>query len=316
MRGANGYPAMMKSLASRVFPLLAIAASSASPLLAGEAESTPAIAPAPAPSKINALFQLDVSDHYITPRGLNVENDGIIFQPLMLFFANLYSSDTGFVDSVSLTAGMWSSIHTEKSGPDPGHWNEFDPIAGFTIKFADIFKFDTTWTAFDSMVDAYPTSHHLELKLSLDDSKWLGAWALSPYVAFWQELENKATVVFNQATSDESFYFTLGINPSIKFDMVKIEFPTFMNIVDDDFYQQFSGAGGGDGIAVVSTGIKASVPLTFIPEGYGHWTWYAGVKYYHLSNDGLEDGNLVVTPDGDNDEDVLIQFLTGFTAFF
>jgi hypothetical protein len=316
MRGANGYPAMMKSLASRAFPLLVIAASSASPLLAGEAESTPAIAPAQAPSKINALFQLDVSDHYITPRGLNVENDGIVFQPLLLFFANLYSSDTGFVDSVSLTAGMWSSIHTEKSGPDPGHWNEFDPIAGFTIKFADIFKFDTTWTAFDSMVDAYPTSHHLELKLSMDDSKWLGAWALNPYVAYWQELENKATVVFNQATSDESFYFTLGINPSVKLGSVKLEFPTFMNIVDDDFYQQFSGAGGGDGIAVVSTGIKASVPLTFVPEGYGHWTWYAGIKYYHLSNDGLEDGNLVLTPDGDNDEDDLIQFHTGITAFF
>lgn len=316
MRGANGNAAMMKSLASRAFPLLVLAASSASPLLAGEAESTPAIAPAPAPSKINVLLQLDVSDHYITPRGLNVENDGIIFQPLLLGFVNLYSSDTTFVDNVSLTLGMWSSIHTEKSGVDPGHWNEFDPIAGFTIKFADIFKFDTTWTAFDSMVDSYPTSHHLELKLSMDDSKWLGPWALNPYVAYWQELENKATVVFNQATSDESFYFTVGINPSVKFGSVKLEFPTFMNIVDDDFYQQFNGAGGGSGIAVVSTGIKASVPMTFIPEGYGHWTWYAGIKYYHLSNDGLEDGNLVLTTSGDNDEDDLIQFHTGITAFF
>jgi len=316
MRGANGNAAMMKSLASRVFPLLAIAASSASQLLAGEAESAPAIAPAAAPSKVNVLFQLDVSDHYITPRGLNVENDGVIFQPLLLAFVNLYSSDTTFVDNVSLTAGMWSSIHSEKSGADPGRWNEFDPILGFTVKFADIFRFDTTYTAFDSMVDSYPTSHHLELKLSLDDSKWLGAWALNPYVAYWQELENKATVVFNPLTSDESFYFTVGINPSAKIGPVKLEFPTFMNIVDDDFYQQFNGAGGGSGIAVVSTGIKASVPLTFVPEGYGHWTWYAGVKYYHLSNDGLEDGNLVLTPNGDNDEDDLIQFHTGITAFF
>ena len=304
----------MKSLASRAFPLLLLAAGSASRLLAGEAESTPAIAPAAAPSKINALFQLDVSDHYITPRGLNVENEGVIFQPLLLFFANLYSSENTFVDDVSLTLGMWSSIHTEESGPDPGHWNEFDPIAGVSVKFADIFRLDTTWTAFKSMVDAYPTSHHLELKLSMDDSKWLGAWALNPYVAYWQELENKATVVFNQATSDESFYFTVGINPSVKFDTVKVEFPTFMNIVDEDFYQQFSGAGGGSGIAVVSTGIKASVPITFIPEGYGSWTWYAGVKYYHLSNDGLEDGNLVLTPDGGDTD--LIQFHTGITAFF
>jgi hypothetical protein len=279
-------------------------------------EPAAVVEPAASPLKLNVLLQLDISDHYITPRGLNVENEGAIFQPLALLFANLYSSETTYVSDVSLTAGMWSSIHTERSGPNSGNWNEFDPILGVTTKFGDIFKFDTTYTAFYSVVDAYPTSHHLELKLSVDDSKWMGAFALNPFVAYWQELENKATVVFDPATSEESFYFTVGINPAIKFDSFKIEFPTFVNLVDDDFYQKFDGTGGGSGAAVFFTSIKASVPLKFIPTEYGFWTWYAGVKYYHLDNEGLEDGNSVLTTGNDNTDSDLFQFHTGLTIFF
>jgi hypothetical protein len=275
-----------------------------------------AVEPAAPPLKLNMLLQLDISDAYITPRGLNVENEGVVFQPLALVLANLYSSETTTISEVNLAVGGWSSIHTEESGADPGNWNEFDPIAGLSIKFADYYKFDTTYTAFISMVDSYPTSHHLELKLSFDDSKWMGKFALNPFVAYWQELYNKSTVVFDPATSEESFYFTLGINPAIKFDAVKIEFPTFVNIVADDFYQQFDGTGGGSGAAVFFTGIKASVPLKFIPREYGFWTWYAGVKYYHLNNAGLEDGNTVLTTGSSSDDDNLIQFNTGITIFF
>ncbi len=127
---------------------------------------------------VHALFQLDISDHYITPRGLNVENEGVIFQPLFLVFWNLYSDkDAGFLTDVTLTTGVWSSIHTHESGADPGYWNEFDPILGLTFKFAGGFTLDTTFTSFESMVDSYPTSTHFEAKLSFDDSKYLGKFA-------------------------------------------------------------------------------------------------------------------------------------------
>jgi hypothetical protein len=288
----------------------------APPLTAGTPVEAAAVEPAAPPLKLNMLLQLDVSDHYITPRGLNVENEGAVFQPLALVLANLYSSETTTISDVTLAVGGWSSIHTEESGTDPGNWNEFDPIAGLSIKFADYYKFDTNYTAFISMTDSYPTSHHLEFKLHFDDSKWMGKFALSPFVAYWQELYNKSTVVFDPSTSEESFYFTLGINPAIKLDAVKIEFPTFVNIVADEFYQKFDGTGGGSGAAVFCTGIKASVPLKFIPQEYGFWTWYAGMKYYHLNNAGLEDGNSVLTSGGDNDDDNLFQFHTGLTIFF
>lgn len=319
VRDSNHSTLMKRSTIHPIPSLMAACLLAVPSLRAGTTETTTAAAvePPPPPPKLNVLLQLDVSDHYITPRGLNVENDGAIFQPLALVFANLYSNESTFVSDITLTAGVWSSIHTEESGADPSHWNEFDPILGLGFKFAENFKLDTNYTAFKSMTDSYPMSHHMELKLSFDDSKWMGeTFSLNPYVAYWQELDDKATVVFDPSTSEESYYFTLGINPTLKFDAVKIEFPTFVNIVADDFYQKFDGSGGGSGAAVIATGIKASVPLKFIPQEYGFWTWYAGVKYYHLDNDGLEDGNSVLTPDGDNDDDDLFQFHTGLTIFF
>ena len=61
----------------------------ATPALAGEPSGKApiaAITPAPEEPWVHALLQIDISDHYITPRGLNVENEGVIFQPLFLVF--------------------------------------------------------------------------------------------------------------------------------------------------------------------------------------------------------------------------------------
>ena len=283
--------------------------------LAGTKPKAPVVPPPDSDPWAHVLLQLDFSDHYITPRGLNVENDGLVFQPLLLVFWDLYSSESGYLKNVSLTTGVWNSIHTEESGADPGNWNEYDPILGLTFKFASNWKLDTTVTQFESMVDSYPTSTHFEAKVSYDDSSlWGGTFSINPYVAFWQELDEKATVVFNTATSDQSFYFTLGMNPTLKFDAVKFEFPTFINLVDDEFYQKFDGSPGGDGLAVFCTGVKASVPLKFIPKEAGFWSLYAGVKYYYLDNQGLADGNSVLTTDGKDDD--LVQFYGGLSIFF
>jgi len=304
---------LSKSLTSAC--LLAVCLPFTSPAIAGTpAPKNPVVAPPESEPWIHALLQLDFSDHYITPRGLNVENEGLIFQPLFLVFWDLYSSKDGFLQDITLTTGVWSSFHTRESGADPGHWNEFDPIAGLGFKFADHWKLDLNYTAFRSMVDSYPTSHHLEVKLGFDDSKFLGAFALNPYIAFWKELENKATVAFNPATSEESYYFTVGVSPSFKAGPVKFEFATYINIVDGDFYQKFDGTGGGSGLAVFGTEVKVSVPLSFIPKDMGFWTLYAGVKYYHLSNDGLRDGNMVLTANEHKDD--LVQFHGGISIFF
>lgn len=266
-------------------------------------------------SRINGLVVNEFSDHYITPRGLNVEDEGLIWQPLVLIFWNLYKSDAGFLEDISLTTGVWNSIHTEKSGAKPGHWNELDPILGLTFKFAKGWQFDAFTTQFYSETDSYATSTHLDLKLTYHDSCF-GQFSLNPFVQFWQELEEKSTVVFDPSTSSEGNYFCVGINPTYKFKSIPltVEMPTFLNLVSDNFYQKFDGSDGGSGFALISTTLKLSTPLSFIPKGYGAWTVYASVQYYHLENDGLLDGNQVLA-DASREQD-LLQFHGGISIFF
>lgn len=272
------------------------------------------------PSKIHVLLKVDVSDHYITPRGLNVENSGAIFQPLALIFWNLYHNENAFLNDVTLTTGVWNSIHTNESGKNPrptssnGHWNEIDPIGGLTFKFGKGLAFDAFWSAFKSQTDSYETSNNLSLKLSYADS-FFENFSINPYVEFWYELSDKATVVFDSAKSDESYYFSIGINPTYKFKSIPltVELPTFINLVGSDFYQKFDGSAGGSGLAVFSTQFKVTTPLTFVPKGYGNWSAYASFQYYHLDNEGLLNGNEAL---GSGTSKNLYQFHGGVSVFF
>lgn len=319
---SNSLPNMKKPTRSCLAANLALAALSlvlvAAPatVQAGTATISPTVE-SPAPSPLHALLKVDFSTNYITPRGLNVENQGLVVQPLFLLFTTLYSDPDSLINDVTMTLGMWSSFHTRESGREPGNWNEFDPIAGLAIKFADYWKLDINWTAFESMTGSFKTSQHLELKLSFDDAAFTGSkvFSINPYIAYWKELNHKATVAFNVNTASESYYFTLGMTPTIALPKVKFEFPTFINIVGEEFYQQASGAPGGSGLAVFRTGLVATVPLNFVSKAYGSWSLYAGVKYYHLNNPGLLDGNVALGADGSRKRD-LVQFHGGVSIFF
>ena len=269
----------------------------------------------PPESKIHALLNVDISSSYITPRGLNVENQGVIFQPLILFFFDLYKSETAFIRGLTLTTGVWNSIHTKPSGAVASEFNETDPIVGLTFNLPSGFKIDTFFTAFISQTDSYDTSTNFSLKLTYNDTAF-GSFSINPFVEYWAEISKKATVVFNPATSSEGYYFVLGATPTYQFTTIplKIEVPLFANFVSDNFYQQFDGSDGGSGFALVSAQIKASTPLSFIPSTYGFWTLYAGVKYYYLDNTGLLDGNQVLaTSQRDRN---LVQFSGGISIFF
>lgn len=284
---------------------------------AGNDKTVVAEPPAP-PSRLHGLLNIDVSDHYITPRGLNVENKGVIFQPLLLLFWNLYHNDSTLVSDVTLTTGIWNSVHTEISpGADPGHWNELDPIVGLTAVVAKDWKLDLFFTAFISETDAYQNSTNIDFKVSYDDTGLLGAFALHPSVEFFGELTDKATVAFAPGKADESFYFQFNINPQYTFEdffKIKVELPTYFSVVGDEFYQKFNGSPGGAGIGLFSTMFKVSAPLTFVPPQLGSWTIYGGVAYYYLNNPGLLDGNQVLASAERTRN--LVQFRGGLSIFF
>ncbi len=255
----------------------------------------------------NVLLNVEFADKYVTPRGQIVRERGLTIQPLALIFLNAYKGD-GFINSFQIVAGGWwdfgTSLVSKRAATDypKTNWSEFDPIYGISVGFAKRFKLDVTYTAFVERYHDIETSHHLETKLSFDDSDFLKAFALHPYVSYWQELSGKSTAadvgqaVFGPSPISgshpqpgSSFYFEIGIDPSYTFTNfgdLKIEAPCRIQLVDDRFYGNYFGSTST--LAIWELGLKASVPLKFIP-GPGHWSVHAGFKYMNFEDDSLRD---------------------------
>ncbi|MDB6131528.1 MAG: hypothetical protein JWM04_2635 [Verrucomicrobiales bacterium] len=264
-----------------------------------------------APSRTDALLNFEFSDKYLTPRGMIVQNQGLVSQVLALGFFNVYKGDT-FISDVTLVGGVWNCFGTDRlpssdsGGTKTTSWFEIDPIAGISFGFAKNFKLDVTYTAFDMQVFNIPFSQHLETKLSFNDASLLKEFALNPYVSFWKELEGKA-VSNTDASPSSSYYFDVGIAPSYTFEKIglKLEAPMRVLMADSKFYG--TGAGSSSTVGLYELGVKGTVPMKFMPQGYGHWSFHAGFKYMKF-----EDVNLRATQ-GVRDT---AQIYAGISTFF
>lgn len=299
---SNAPKYLLGSLAAAA--LLPLAGSSAH---ADETNSVAATPPPPPPSRVNALVDLTFASHYLTPRGMDVSSQGLVVQPLVLTFFNLYKGE-GFINDATFVGGVWNCFGTHKlpstQQTPPGTsnrtgWYEVDPIAGMSFGLAKDFTLSVTYTAFNMQIYDIPFSQHLETKLSYNDTSLLGAFALHPYVIYWQELENKA-VANTDANPTESYYFDVGVSPGYTFKDfygIKLEAPCRVLMANENFYG--TGAGPTPFVSLYEIGAKASAPLPFMPAGYGHWSANLGVKYQHFCNDNIkatqsEDGATVV----------------------
>ena len=247
----------------------------------------------PPPSKVNFLLNVEFADKYLTPRGMIVQDEGLVIQPLLLGFANLYGGEQDdFLNRVTLVAGVWNCFGTDglpssdSGGTDTTGWYEIDPILGLSFGLAKGFTLDVTYTAFNMEVFNIPFSEHLETKLSFDDSPYLKAFALHPYVIWWNELDGKA-VANTDPSPQSSYYFDVGIAPSFtcKDLGLKLEAPCRVLLADDDFYG--TGAGDSSTVGLYELGLKGTVPMKFMPPGYGSWSFHAGVKYMDFVDDNL-----------------------------
>jgi hypothetical protein len=266
---------------------------------------------APVPSRFNELVNLNFTSEYVTPRGMMVDNQGICFQPLLLTLANLYKAD-GFINSLDWDGGAWadfSSAGVSVNGPYGSHpktdFVEIDPIFGLSTTLAKNFTLGVTYTAFGMQILDIGYSQHLETKLSFNDSPYLGAWALHPTLIFWQELANKATdadlplKLFNEGAypiapragashpaPNSSFYFDLGVDPTYTFkDGIKLEAPCRLLLPDDRFYGDYYAPSSFVGLWQIGT--KATIPLKFMPAGFGHWNFFMGVNFLYFVDDNL-----------------------------
>ncbi len=287
-------------------------------------------------SPVHFLFQFEFASGYTTPRGMIIRDTGLTFQPLFLSFVDLYQDKAnGFINSVKAVGGVWNdlgtsgvSVHAPYGSNPKTHWTEIDPIGGISIGFAKRFTLEVTYSAFVENILDIPTSQNLQTKLSFDDSAFLGAFALHPYLLYFQELKNKSTdadvpyeVLGPSPDSGanphpgESFYFELGIAPSYTFKNaadLKIEFPCRLLLPASRFYGEYYGPSSTVGL--FELGLKASAPLTFMPTGYGNWGGYAGFRYQYYNDFNLYNLNTFNAP-GEPTRDNWV-FYAGLTVFF
>jgi hypothetical protein len=277
------------------------------------------------PKFVTGLLDLPLSNYYLTPRGVIVENSGVIAQPMLQLFFNLYEGD-GPINSVTGMAGIWNSIHSKQRGPDSStveNWNEMDLLSSLSTTFLNSWTFTFTYEYWVSPINAFPSASHIELRLAYGDSflKGLvtsGELSLNPYINFFIELTNKTA---NSNLNDgESFYFELGIVPKYVFAgyPLSIELPTYITFPGSNYYDTTRVDGSpisNDTVGIFGTGVRVTAPLTFINWRYGRWSVHADFIYKHLVNDGVVYDNITFLPPHSGTRNPT-QVVGGLTLYF
>jgi hypothetical protein len=252
---------------------------------------------AESPNKGRVSFSLgsDITTAYFF-RGILQERNGFIWQPYGEIGFNLYTADedsTDPVKSFTLFAGTWNSIQTEKtlaSGSGPGNWYESDVYAGMKANFFGNTEAKAFYIAYTYPNGAFNTVQEIDFQLSLNDSEWLGKWALNPYALFAGEFDNTAL------GTDQGVYNELGVRPSMTLIEsetypVTVALPLKVGLSLSDY---FEGPSGNDTFGYFAGGPVFSVPLAFVPSDYGSWAFSAGVTAYAFGE------NLKFYNDNDN----------------
>lgn len=248
--------------------------------------AAPAVAQEEETSRFSGAFQLDVTNAYFF-RGILQEREGVILQPWLELYANLYSSDDGFLRDLTIGAGIWNSFHSERtaSGGNNSWWYEADYYPLISMDFAGGISALMVYYWYDSPSDAFKIVQEFNLKLSWDDSEAFGAWSMQPWVNLAVETSRTSfgpnTGVGMQAGIAPTLYAT----ESGSFTLTA---PVEVGLAIDDYYERASG--GENSFGYASGGLLANIPLSFIPENAGAWYVNVGGKYMFF-NDTLENAN-------------------------
>jgi hypothetical protein len=276
--------------------LIALAGASARSADLNFTKAPPPVEPAPN-SDIHGFFDVSFKNDYITPRGLLVTNTGLTAQVLTGLVFDVYKDPAGFINKVSLIGGTWNDVWSEQHNSNVGAWNEFDWFVGMDVLFAQNWKFGVQYVQFLSPPGNFHAENNVEFTLAYSD-KWTG-WPVvfNPYVKLWWAVSGDSNVVVGR--QGDTYYVEFGAVPTL--DLTKqglpvvFTAPTWVSVGPSSYWNRgITGCGdtamtpcAASNAGVFSTGIKATVPLNFIPARLGHWYVDAGVQYFHLINDSL-----------------------------
>jgi hypothetical protein len=248
------------------------------------------------------------------------QTKGVIAEPYLDLYFKLYSGQ-GFINSVSAQLSFWSDIgsnnDTASSTATAKDWYEFDWDPGISVVFAKNFTFTLQYFEYDSPASAFNAARSINGILAYDDtSLWAntvlasGNFALHPHFTVLHEFGGETgnglppgaagLVVANANgkggwTGGHGWYYEIGLAPSYTFlpkaaYPITLAIPATVGLGDCGFYLN-------NNFGYFSVGPALSVPLAFIPSGFGSWTATAAYTYY-FEGTTVREANAPLTGNG------------------
>ena len=218
-------------------------------------------------------------------RGVVLEDQGVIAQPYADIFFKVYDGgDSAFINSVTLNASVWSSLHShhpqDSAGNTLGAWYEFDYTPGIAVTFLKNFTLTTSYFEFDSPDGSFNAARSINGTLAYNDTDLLGVFALHPHFTVLKEVQGGGHPQGFAGLGPNGWYFEPGIAPS--FTLVKdgplpvtLTLPVTAGFGSEGFYNE-------DSFGYFSAGGQVAVGLGFMPKCLGTWTTTVGATYYYL----------------------------------
>jgi hypothetical protein len=211
-----------------------------------------------------------VSEYFF--RGIAQQVGGVNFQPYGSVAFTLVEN-VGPLTALTATPGLWNNWHAGNGNlvepVDPEFWYEADLYFTVAATLVEALTLGLTYTAYTSPNDSFGTVQELAFSLSLNDSQWLGAFALTPSLLVAGELTGQA-----DAGRARGVYLQLSLNPSYTFASASvtpltISFPVTLGLSASNYYE--FATGDNPAFGYVQFGPAVSVALGFIPKRFGTW---------------------------------------------
>jgi len=229
--------------------------------------------------QLHGFGDVSIKNDYVTPRGLVVTTKGVTVQVLN----GLVAVSPG---GVAFHAGTWLDINPGYSRADGNITavNEFDYFFGVDYDILPKLNVGVEYSEFISGQPsvAFKNEHNIEFHAKYKDSDAKG-FTINPYAKlFWAAWSKSSTVVLGKAGG--TFDVELGAVPTVKTGSVTFSAPTWITVGPKSYWGK--GPLKDSNVGVISTGLKASVPVSLFSSG-AHASVYGFGQYYHLANDNL-----------------------------
>jgi len=246
-------------------------------------------------------------------RGIQQENQGIIFQPWIELNTQLWKASEG-EQKVDLVFGQWNSLHDGPTGTGGvgGVWYESRFFVGAEAQVSERIQVGARLNFYSTPNGAgfaRGLSNVTELQVDVrfdDGSTIVEDFALNPYATIAIELNNQ-----RDGGNDEGTYIELGIAPQFEIGSmgeapVVLTTPVRLGLGIGDYYEQIGG-GNDDFFGFLQVGGVATAPLEFLPAGMGPWVGHVGLHAL-LLGDNNEARN------GGDSAELMFEF--GMSTFF